>query len=219
MIHKLEADGIVLDFGSRRILSDVYIKCETGRVTGLLGSNGNGKSSLLNIIYGTLGANSKSIRFDGTYVWKSYLVPGLIGYLTQFNFIPKNLTLQRVFSDFEVSYSEFEKLFPEFQDKYTAKVKTLSGGQLRLMEIYILLKSSAKFIFLDEPFTFLSRLLIEKVKELITEAATHKGILVSDHQYREVIAISDDLYLLSDGKIKLIKNLDELGMMGYIKIQ
>lgn len=219
MIHKLEADSIVLNFGSRNILSDVYIKCETGKVTGLLGRNGNGKSSLMNIIYGTIKASTQSIRFNGDHVAQAYQVPGLIGYLTQFNFSPKSLTLQRIFSDFEVEYAGFEKVFPGFISKYKSKVHTLSGGQRRLAEIYVLLNSKAKFILLDEPFTHLSPVLTDQVKELITEAVVSKGILLSDHMYAHVIDISTDLYLLTEGKIKLIKDLEELNFIGYTKRQ
>lgn len=217
MIHQLEADSIVLNFGSRNILSDVYIKCETGKITGLLGRNGNGKTTLMNVIYGTLNGNSQSIRFNGDHITQAYRFAGLIGYLTQFNFTPKSLTLKRIFSDFEVDYSHFEKMFPEFQSKYNSQVKNLSGGQIRLTETYLLLKSDKKFVFLDEPFTHLSPILIEQVKQLITKAAADKGILLSDHMYRHVLDISTNLYLLSDGKTRLIKNAEELNFMGYTR--
>lgn len=217
MIHQLEADSIVLNFGSRKILSDVYIKCETGKVTGLLGRNGNGKTTLMNVIYGTLNANGKSIRFNDAPITDAYRVKGLVGYLTQFNFSPKSLTLKRIFSDFEVDYSGFEKMFPEFLPKYKSEVKSLSGGQIRLTETYLLLKANTKFVFLDEPFTHLSPILIEQVKQLIREATLNKGILLSDHMYRHVVDISNDLYLLSDGKIRPVKNPEELSALGYIK--
>ena len=63
MIHKLEADGIQLAFDERNILTDIYIKCQTGKITGLLGRNGQGKSCLMEIIYGTRPAD-KSVRID-----------------------------------------------------------------------------------------------------------------------------------------------------------
>ena len=63
MKHVLEADGIQLEFNGRKVLSDVYLKCETAKITGLLGRNGQGKSCLMNIIYGSL-PSEKSVRFD-----------------------------------------------------------------------------------------------------------------------------------------------------------
>jgi len=218
MVYLLEADSITLDFGTRKILSDVYLKCETGKITGLLGRNGHGKSTLMNIIYGTLTAKSGTIRFNSTYTARVYQVADLAVYLPQFNFTPKGLTLERIFKDFEVNYSDFEGRFPEFQFKYKSRIKTLSGGQIRLAETYVLLKSKAKFVLLDEPFTHLSPLMIEQVQELIIEAKKDKGILITDHMYRHIIDLSDTLYLLSDGTTHFIKDLSELDLLGYIKL-
>ena len=64
MKHKLEADSIHLNYGARVILSSVYMKLETGRITGLLGRNGSGKTSLIQLIYGSLKGNHQSIRFN-----------------------------------------------------------------------------------------------------------------------------------------------------------
>ncbi len=65
MNHTLEVDGVILEFNSKRILQDVYLKSESGKVTGLLGRNGSGKSCLMKIIYGELVPNDKSVRIDG----------------------------------------------------------------------------------------------------------------------------------------------------------
>lgn len=218
MVHLLEADSITLDFGTRKILSDVYLKCETGKITGLLGRNGHGKSTLMNIIYGTLAAKSGTIRFDSCYTAKVFQVPDLAVYLPQFNFTPKGLTLKRVFADFEVDYTDFERMFPEFQLKYNSQVKSLSGGQTRLAETYVLLKSRSKFVLLDEPFTHLSPVMIEQVQELIIDAKKDKGILVTDHLYQHIIDLSDTLYLLSNGKTHFIKDLSALDFLGYIRL-
>ncbi len=95
-MHKLEIDNIYLEFDLRKILSDVYIKCETGKITGLLGRNGDGKSCLMNIINGSLEPQSKSIRFDSVFTPFPFKKPGLLLYLPQFNFIPGHLTLRRI---------------------------------------------------------------------------------------------------------------------------
>src|SRR3977135_3463526 len=111
MTHKLEADSIQLEFNGRRILSDIYIKCETGKITGLLGRNGQGKSCLMKIIYGSLNCE-KSIRFDNFPQVEAFKRPDLLLYLPQFNFIPGGLTIKRIFKDFELDFSQFETVFP-----------------------------------------------------------------------------------------------------------
>ncbi|TCC97406.1 ATP-binding cassette domain-containing protein [Pedobacter psychroterrae] len=216
MIHKLEVDSVVLDFGPRRVLSDVYMKFETGKVTGLLGKNGNGKTCLMKIIYGQLQPNSKSIRFDESHVAELYKRPDLLLYLPQFNFIPAGLSLKRIFSDFSLDFQVFEKFFPEFNSKYTTTLKTLSGGQRRIIEIYMVLMSNSKFAMLDEPFSHQSPLVIEKITELINQAKNNKGILVTDHMYQTIIEISDHLYLLANGKTHLTKCVEDLKFLGYV---
>ncbi len=217
MIHKLEADSIFLEFGSRRILSDIYLKCETGKITGLLGRNGNGKTCLMNIIYGNLSANSKSIRFDDLTVQAAYKRPDLLLYLPQFNFIPQTLTLKRVFDDFDLDFFEFENCFPDFKSSHKSSLKSLSGGNRRLVEVYIVLKAKSKFAMLDEPFSHLSPIMIQAIMELMNEEKHRKGLLVTDHMFRNIIDISDDLYVLTGGKTHLTKAVEELEFLGYAK--
>ncbi|MBW0177859.1 ATP-binding cassette domain-containing protein [Sediminibacterium sp.] len=214
MIHTLEADGIQLEFGGRKILSSVYLKCETGKITGLLGRNGQGKTCLMNIIYGSLDAE-KSVRFDNVPQKFAFRRRDLLLYLPQFNFIPKGFSLKRVFRDFELDYSVFEQLFSEFTSKYTTAIGSLSGGERRLVELYIILKSRSQFVMLDEPFTHLNPIQIEKAKELMLEEKKHKGLLITDHMYQHIIDVSDNLYVLSNGKTHLTKSIDEVERLGY----
>lgn len=217
-MHKLEVDSVFLEFGERRILSDVYLKCETGKITGLLGRNGNGKTCLMNIIYGNLNPNSKSIRFDDLTVPAAYKRPDLLLYLPQFNFIPQTLSLKRVFADFELDFSEFESRFPEFKSRNSSSLKSLSGGNRRLVEVYIVLKAKSKFAMLDEPFSHLSPVMIEAVMELMNEEKMNKGLLITDHMFRNIIEISDNLYVLTGGKTYLTKAIEELEFLGYAKV-
>jgi len=218
MIHTLEADGIQLDFGLRRILSDIYLKCETGKITGLLGRNGQGKSCLMNVILGTLNSSINSVRFDGNVTRNVAKRPDLLLYLPQFNFIPKSLKVKQVFEDFQLSYTEFENRFPEFKEKYNSKVSHLSGGQWRTVEIYIIAKTPSLFAMLDEPFTHLNPIQIDKIKEFLLEEKTNKGFLITDHMYSHLLDISDTVYLLKDGKTHLIKTIQDLDDLGYVRL-
>ena len=133
MKHTLEADSIQLEFGLRPILSDIHIQCETGKITGLLGRNGQGKSCLMRILYGDLPAASRSVRFDRVSVPEAYRRPDLLLYLPQFNIIPESLTLRRVLDDFRLEFRELEKRFPEFSRAYRSRIRELSGGERRLI--------------------------------------------------------------------------------------
>jgi len=217
MKHKFEADSVHLKYGTREILSSVYLKLETGQITGLLGRNGSGKTSLIHILYGCLKGSHQSIRFDDQYVAYPFKVQDLISYLPQHHYIPASFTLKRVFTDFDVDYGSFEKQFVGFIGKYHAKIMTLSGGERRLVELFLLLKCNSKFVLLDEPFSHLSPIQTEQIKVLIKETALTKGILITDHLYQHIIDVADDIYLLTDGHMRLIKDLQELEFFGYLK--
>lgn len=216
MIHTLEADGIQLSFSHRQVLSDIYIKCETGKVTGLLGRNGQGKSCLMQVIYGSLPLDIKSVRFDGKFVAKALKRPDLLAYMPQFNFIPSKLTIARVFQDFELEFSDFERFF-QGTSTSESRIGNLSGGQRRLIELYIIIKAKSLFAMLDEPFSHISPIQIEQVKQLIEEEKQNKGFLITDHMFRHVADIADCIYLLANGKIHLTSSLDDLEYLGYAR--
>ena len=216
--HTLEADSIQLGFEGRRILSDIYLKCETGKIVGLLGRNGQGKSCLMKIIYGSLKCE-RSVRIDKLSQNQRFKRPEILLYLPQFNFIPKSLSPKKIFRDFELEYSHFQNLFPEFKGRYNAIINKMSGGERRLIELYIIVRSRTKFAMLDEPFTHLNPLQIEKVKELLLEEKQNKGLLVTDHMFTHVLDISDDLYILKNGKTYLTRSPTDIEMHGYITNQ
>ncbi len=217
MNHILEIDGVQYNIDGRIILSDIYLKCEKGKITGLLGRNGQGKSCLMKIIYGLI-PTEKSIRFDLISVVESFKRPDLIVYLPQFNFIPKSLSLNRVFQDFDLDYREFSSQFSEFSTKVKSSFGSFSGGEKRLIELYLIVKSRSQFALLDEPFTQLNPIQIEKVKKLFEEEKLNKGFLITDHMYRHIIDISDNLYLLSNGKTYLTKGVMDIESLGYAKL-
>lgn len=217
-MHTLDAGSIQLDFGLRKILTDVYLRCETGKVTGLLGSNGSGKSCLLSIIYGTRSNDDKVVRIDDKHIANPYRCPQLVRYLPQKRFIPDGLKLGQVFNDYEVDYTVFEKAFPDFNADFNTPVRLLSTGQQRLIEVYIVLKSKTQFVLLDEPFSFLAPVQVDCIKEIVAEEKLNKGILVTDHLYGHILELSDSLYILKDGKIHLTKGIGDIERLGYARI-
>jgi len=216
MINTLEVDSVILDFGTRRILQDVYLKSETGKISGLLGNNGAGKSCLMKIIFGELNTNNKSVRLNGeTYIDNKRSTDDL-RYLPQYKFIPQSLSIKRIFEDFELDFMEFVHEFPSFRRKFKKKFRELSGGEQRIIEIYLMLVSKSKFCMLDEPFSHVMPVHIETIKRLIVREKEKKGIIVTDHLYQNIIDISDSLYVISDGKTYLTKSVQDLETLGYI---
>lgn len=215
MINILEIDGVTLEFGYKRVLQDIYLKAETGKITGLLGRNGVGKSCLMKILFGELSPDYKSIRINGNTLSTSHRSPKDMRYLPQKRFIPNSLTIKKVFSDFNLDFANFIYVFPEFEKLYKSKLVNLSGGEKRIVEIYVILVSETKFCMLDEPFSHIMPTHISSIKKLIIQEKENKGIIITDHMYKHIIDIYDDLYVINNGKIYLIKSIEDLETLGY----
>ena len=218
MTNILEIDSVILEFGFNRVLQDVYLKCETGKVTGLLGRNGTGKSCLMKILFGELMPDNSSVRINGNSLVTSYRSPEDIRYLPQSRFIPSSLTIKRVFSDFELDFSDLVSYFPEFKKLYKSKMSNLSGGERRIIEIFSILVSRTKFCMLDEPFSQVMPIHADTIKRLILREKANKGILMTDHMYKYIIDICDDLYVISDGKTYLTKSIEDIETLGYASL-
>src|SRR5690606_41298036 len=104
-----EIDNIELDFGKKRILSGIYLKAETGKITGIIGANGTGKSSLMNIIFGNLKPTQKLIRIDSKAYLKPLFTSGLVKYLPQHSVIPPYLPLANAFQLYKVDWRSEER--------------------------------------------------------------------------------------------------------------
>lgn len=214
----LEADSILLEYGGRKILQNIYIKMETGKITGLLGRNGTGKSSLMRMIFGTLRGQSQSVRVQGRFEASPYLNKTLIRYLPQNNFVPASFSIEQLCVLYHVSWEEILNYFPDLAAYKKEKVGYLSVGKIRLVEVLLILLSPVAFILLDEPFKNLDPIIIEKLKPAMADQKMKKGILVSDHHYQQVLDIADDVYLLVPvGRCVLLKQPQkELRHFGYI---
>ncbi|PKD19619.1 ABC transporter ATP-binding protein [Salegentibacter salinarum] len=212
-----EIDNIELYFAEKQILNGVYLKTETGKITGILGANGCGKSSLLNIFFGSLQPRHKLIRINKKPYLKPLFKYGIVTYLPQQNFIPPKMNLKSAFQLFKINLKEFLYDFPEFKAGKNNRMRELSGGQRRLIEIYICLNSNAKLILLDEPFSHLSPLYVEKIKKLLQKLKKEKAIIITDHMYRHILESSDEIYLLKNGSTQLIKEEKALEDYQYLR--
>jgi len=214
----LEIDNVELYFKEKRILNGIYLKAETGKITGILGSNGCGKSCLLNIIFGNLKPKYKLIRIDSKPVLKPLYQTKLVAYLPQHYFIPNGMKVKTAFKLFNVLWENFIVDFESFSIFRNTNFNKLSGGERRVIETYIILKSDRKIVLLDEPFSHLAPLHIDKLKALISEEKQHKTIIITDHMYRHIIDVSDNIYLIKNGHTKRINNLSELEDYNYLSL-
>lgn len=217
MNNTLEVDSVNKHYNNRNIVSDVYLKCETNDIIGLLGRNGSGKSTLLKIIFGIVEAENKFIKINGIVKNKISELLKDISYLHQENFIPNQFSVQKAI------YLSIEKknLVNFFDDEMIQlisdkKIKHLSSGELRYLEVKIILNNSSKFALLDEPYNGLSPIMIGKINELIRQKSSEKGIIITDHNYENVIDVATKLILMKEGKTHHLKDKLELIEKGYL---
>lgn len=212
----LEVDSVLKSFWQKKVLTDISLSCRSGEVIGLMGRNGSGKSTLLKIIFGTLQADNCFIRIDSCVYRSPYTTKGLVNYLPQDSFLPKHLTVEEVTKLFTPARSEEILKDPLLEIVRKTRIGSLSGGECRFLEILLILDSGSKFILLDEPYNGLSPLMIDRVKTLIREKSSKSGIILTDHDYHNILDIASRILLLFDGGIKRIKTLEDLALWGYI---
>lgn len=215
-MSKLHIDSITKSFGEKDVLKDIYLSCETASISGLLGRNGCGKSTLFQIIFGTIKGDTHYIKLNSKILKNQSDRKNRIAYLPQYSFLPKNIKIRKLIDLFcdkenssKISQSQFVQPF------LNETPNTLSGGELRIIEVLLIIYSKAEFILLDEPFHSLSPKAVAEIKTIIKQQ-TDKGFIISDHQYHDVLDISDNIFLLSDGHLKSIKDLTELKRFNYL---
>ncbi|MCW5911374.1 MAG: ATP-binding cassette domain-containing protein [Cyclobacteriaceae bacterium] len=213
---KLEFDSISLEFGMHRVLSSVHMVCNTGEIIGLLGRNGSGKSCLMRIVFGSVPAQSKSVRVNGEYLIGNYMRQKIIGYLPQHGLLPDFVTFGEALNLFGVKADRIESGFPELTELLNQKPFQVSGGQRRLFEALLILFSDHPFCFLDEPFSGLMPAHAERLTEIIKKVKPRKGIIISDHLHRQVRSIADKLYVLANGKTYPVQSEEQLVELGYL---
>lgn len=213
----LHVDSVTKSFGTKQILTDIYISCNIGEIVGLLGRNGAGKTTLLKIIFGSLQADTKYIKVADKQINGLFYNSNLITYLPQNSFLPNHVKVRTIISMF-CNKTNAGKIFSHehIRSLINKRTHNLSGGEKRLLEVFLIVYSDASFVLIDEPFNGIAPIYIEEIKRIIKEQSNHKGFIITDHVYRDITDVATRVVLLHDGGIKTINNTEELKNWGYI---
>jgi ABC-type multidrug transport system ATPase subunit len=215
-VKEIRLDSAFLAFGTREILRGASLSLQQGKITGLLGRNGCGKSCLLKILTGQLKPANVYVGIDGVFTKNLYHHPGLINYLPQHVCHPDGLRLGQLLVYYNIDANAFwgrhAQLFPAGNPRFGH----LSGGARRLFEVLLVLEANTHFTLLDEPFSHIMPLHIEYVQAVIRRKSLEKGMLVTDHKYQHVLDLADTLYLMHAGTTTIVSELTELVRLGYV---
>ncbi len=218
MSNLLEIDSVLKSYDMHVALTEIYLKCQTGDIIGMLGRNGTSKSTLMKILFGTLAADRKFIRIDGKIYNQPYKTINEICYLPQDSFLPKHLSVKKAVELYLGRNQVVEFMNDSVLQKLnTNKISVLSGEELRYLEIKLLLHTDCKFLLLDEPFNGVSPILVGEIKKLILKMSEFKGIILTDHDYRNVLDVANQFCLIYDGGIKRINDKRELPLVCNLK--
>lgn len=219
MTKRIEAKNLIKIYGDRSVVNDVSFEMNKGEVVCLLGPNGAGKTTTFYMVVGLVKPNGGKIFLDGADIssWPMNVrAKAGVGYLPQEASIFRKLNVE-----------DNIKLVLEMNDKLTVDEKrrkleellsefgvlklrsesavSLSGGERRRVELARALAASPDFILLDEPFTGIDPIAIGEIKENIRKLSEDKGlgVLITDHNPKATLSITDRAYVIFDGKIKI----------------
>ncbi len=211
----LEAVELVKTYNGRAVVNQVSINLKKGEIVGLLGPNGAGKSTIFYMIVGLIRPDSGQILLDGELINKlpMYLrARSGIGYLPQEASVFRKLTVeQNILAVLETMNMEkterrirAEDLMEELNIAGVRKTKgfALSGGERRRVEICRALAASPSFLLLDEPFAGIDPIVVNEIQSIIHRLKKRGiGILITDHNVRETLEITDRAYIINEGRV------------------
>jgi lipopolysaccharide export system ATP-binding protein len=212
----LRAEHLTKTYKGRQVVKDFSLTIESGEIVGLLGPNGAGKTTSFYMIVGLIPADGGSVFFDDHDITHKPMHARSrlgLGYLPQEASVFRKLTVwQNIMAilqlrrdlNKEQRNAQCEKLMEEFSVSHLRNNTglSLSGGERRRVEIARALATEPKFILLDEPFAGVDPISVEEIKQIITHLAKRNiGVLITDHNVRETLAICQRGYIVSEGRI------------------
>ncbi|MDH3197272.1 MAG: LPS export ABC transporter ATP-binding protein [Candidatus Krumholzibacteria bacterium] len=220
----LATDELVKVYGKRRVVSGVSIEVKPGEVVGLLGPNGAGKTTTFYMIVGMIRPNGGRIRLGGAEITSLPMYRRArmgIGYLPQEPSIFRGLSVEKnlmaVIETMPYKRSEradvLESLLQELDIANIRKSMghQLSGGERRRLEITRALVSQPNFMLLDEPFAGIDPIAVQDLQEIVRKLKRRGlGILITDHNVRDTLSITDRAYIMYEGAIKRAGTAAEL---------
>ena len=219
--HTLAARGLKKNYGSRQVVKGVDLYVKSGEVVGLLGPNGAGKTTTFYMVVGLVVADGGDIELDGRSIAQLPIYKRArlgVSYLPQEASVFRKLSVEdnirailemqvdengRALDTSEIEH-RLEMLLDELQIKHlrTNAALSLSGGERRRTEIARALAANPRFILLDEPFAGVDPIAVIEIQRIVRFLRDRNiGVLITDHNVRETLAICDHAYIINEGRV------------------
>lgn len=219
--HSLAARGLKKNYGSRQVVKGVDLSVKSGEVVGLLGPNGAGKTTTFYMVVGLVVADGGDIELDGRSIARLPIYKRArlgVSYLPQEASVFRKLSVEdnirailemqvdengRALDTSEIEH-RLEMLLDELQIKHlrTNAALSLSGGERRRTEIARALAANPRFILLDEPFAGVDPIAVIEIQRIVRFLRDRNiGVLITDHNVRETLAICDHAYIINEGRV------------------
>jgi len=222
--YLIRTEKLVKAYKGRKVVREVEINVKAGEIVGLLGPNGAGKTTSFYMIVGLIRPSGGKVFFNGRNVTRVPMYKRArmgMGYLSQEPSIFRNLSVQdnvmSILETLPISGKErrrrLEMLLEDLKISHLARQKayTLSGGERRRLEITRALVTNPSIILLDEPFSGVDPLAVHDVQDIVRDLRDRGlGVLITDHNVRETLAVVDRAYLLCEGQVLREGNSDFL---------
>ena len=214
MSNLLEVNNIYKTIKGKEILRGLSFNLEKGKVLGIMGPNGQGKTTLLNAIQGFLKINNGEIKLDGNNI--GFVTKGEISYLQDINIFNRSMRIRDAINLYSDFFNDFDK---DKMDNYlkfmnldrNAKIRDLSKGMMEKFNLSLTLSRKAKLFLLDEPISGVDPVSREKILDAILENLSEdSSIIITTHYIGELERIFDEVLFLGDGKVIEYGDAEEL---------
>jgi lipopolysaccharide export system ATP-binding protein len=211
----LQVEGLVKRFGKREVVSGVDLEVGAGEIVGLLGRNGAGKTTTFRMIVGMLRPDHGTVRFEFHNITRLPMYQRAnrgLGYLAQEPSVFQRLTVEEnLLAILELQIPERARRLARLEELIRALglqtvrkgvAATLSGGERRRLEIARAMTLKPKIVLFDEPFSGIDPIAVAEIQDILRDLKTQNvGILLTDHNVRETLTITDRTYIMDEGKI------------------
>ena len=212
----LECENLSKNYGGLRALDELNLKLESGKIVGLLGPNGHGKTTLIKTLSGLLRQDKGTVLIDGKNVGVE--TKKIVSYLPERSYLSPGMKIRDVAKFFEEFYEDFDikranAMIDELGLDRESRLKSLSKGNREKVQLIMVMSRKAKLYLLDEPMGGVDPAARDYIlKTIISNYSEDATIIISTHLIQDVEQILDEVVFLKDGKVMFHRDVDELRM-------